>query len=498
MRTNTSFVAAAIVALATITTACTDQNSNTPDAPTLAIRRISGVSVAPLTASVATGKTTQLSATVKDRFGRTVTGARVLWLAQDSLIASVSQTGVVTGKKAGTVMVGATLNGSSAASTITVSGVATPPPPPRDTTPKPPVDTTPTPTPPPVGTSGRWVSGYYAGYQRYLYPETAIDFTLLTHIFVAAIEPTGNGGVTSDFFVDNVNGPAMARTIATRAHAAGRKAILMLGGSGYRDGLAASTTAANMPTFVNNLISTMTALGYDGIDVDWEPISTADQPLVLDLLKRLRAAKPGIILTIPVAWHGPLTSWYAQVAAVVDQVNIMSYGMAGNWGGWDSWHQGALFGETATRPTSVSAAVKLYQNVGVPNAKIGIGIGFYGSCWKGVNTMGVPLAAGQDVGANDNTMSYVNIMTSYYNASNYRWDAVAKEGYLSFSQATGPAACNMVSYDDPQAITEKGNYVRSAGLGGTIIWTINQAYFPNAAAGSRDPLVKAAYTSIAP
>ena len=290
----------------------------------------------------------------------------------------------------------------------------------------------------------------------------------------------------------------MARTIATRAHAAGRKAILMLGGSGYRDGLAASTTAANMPTFVNNLINTMNTLGYDGIDVDWEPISTADQPIVLDLLRRLRAAKPSIILTIPVAWHGPLTSWYGQVAAVVDQVNIMSYGMAGNWGGWDSWHQGALFGETATHPTSVSAAVRLYQAVGVPNAKIGIGIGFYGSCWKGVNTMGVPLAAGQDVGANDNTMSYVNIMTSYYNASAYRWDAVAKEGYLSFGQATGPAACDMVSYDDPQAITEKGNYVRSAGLGGTIIWTINQGYFPNAAAGSRDPLLKAAYTSIAP
>ena len=495
MRTPPNIRFAALCALATLAAACSDKTTTNPDgSPQLALRRVAGVSVAPLTASVAAGKTTQLTATYRDRYGRVVSGAVVTWMSQDSSIASVSQTGVVTGRKAGSVAVGATLNGFSAASTITVTGVVTPPP--VDTTPKPPVDTTP--APPPVGTSGRWVSGYYAGYQRYLYPETAIDFSLLTHIFVAAIEPTGNGGVTSDFFIDNTNGPAMARTIATRAHAAGRKAILMLGGSGYRDGLAASTTAANMPTFVNNLISTMNTLGYDGIDVDWEPISTADQPIVLDLLKRLRAAKPGIILTIPVAWHGPLTSWYGQVAAVVDQVNIMSYGMAGNWGGWDSWHQGALFGESATHPTSVSAAVRLYQAVGVPNAKIGIGIGFYGSCWVGVNTMGVPLGAGQDVGANDNTMSYVNIMTSYYNASNYRWDAVAKEGYLSFGAPTGPARCNMVSYDDPQAITEKGNYVRSAGLGGTIIWTINQGYFPNAAAGARDPLLKAAYTSIAP
>ena len=178
-----------------------------------------------------------------------MTGANVLWLAQDSSIAGVSQSGVVTGRKAGTVLIGALINGSSAAATITVTAPAVPPPP----------------TTPPVGTSGRWVSGYYAGYQRSLYPETAIDFSLLTHIIVVGIEPTANGGVSTDFFVDATNGPAMARTISSRAHAAGRKALLMLGGQGYNTALAANTTPANMPTFVNNLISTMTSqCEYDG------------------------------------------------------------------------------------------------------------------------------------------------------------------------------------------------------------------------------------------
>ena len=484
MRTPRNVTASALIALTALIAGCADSRLPTADAPQLAVSRFGSVTLTPTTASVAAGNTVQLTGSARDWRGRVVSSPVFTWTSADPAVATVSSTGLVTGLTAGTVVITAARNYLSASATITVTGgVVTPPPPPP---------------PPPTATSGRWVSGYYAGYQRYLYPETAIDFSILTHIFVAAIEPAANGGVTSDFFVDAVNGPAMARTISSRAHAAGRKAILMLGGSGYRDALANATTPANMATFVNNLLSTMTTLGYDGIDVDWEPISSADQPIVLDLLRRLRTASPSIILTIPVAWHGPLTTWYADVAAVVDQVNIMSYGMAGNWGGWDSWHQGALFDESATHPTSVSAAVRLYQNVGVPNAKIGIGMGFYGSCWQGVNTMRVPLAPGQDVGANDNTMSYVNIMTQYYNAANYRWDAAAKEGYLSFAQATGPAQCNMVSYDDPQAITEKGNYVRSAGLGGTIIWTINQGYFPNAAAGSRDPLLKAAYTSIAP
>lgn len=483
MRTHRIILSAALIALTTFATGCTDTKVPTSDTPSLAISWSGSVTVAPTTASVASGSTVQLTATARSRRGYVIVNPVFIWTSANAAVASVSSTGLVTGVAAGSAVITVARNGVKATTTITVTGGVTPPPPPP---------------PPPTTTSSRWVSGYYAGYQRYLYPETAIDFSILTHIFVAAIEPAANGTVTSDFFIDAVNGPAMARTISSRAHAAGRKAILMLGGSGYRDALANATTSANMATFVNNLVSTMTSLGYDGIDVDWEPISTADQPIVLDLLKRLRAAQPGIILTIPVAWHGPLTSWYAEVAAVVDQVNIMSYGMAGNWGGWDSWHQGALFDESPTHPTSVSAAVRLYQNVGVPNAKIGIGLGFYGSCWQGVNTMRVPLAAGQDVGANDNTMSYVNIMSQYYNAANYRWDAAAREGYLSFAAATGPAACNMVSYDDPQAITEKGNYVRSAGLGGTIIWTINQGYFPGAAAGSRDPLLKAAYISIAP
>ena len=156
------------------------------------------MSVTPATASVAVAASTQLTATLRNRRGRLVSGIQPLWLAQDSAIAGVSQTGVVTGRKAGTVLVSATYYGVSAAMSITVTGAATTPP---VVTPPP----TPTPTPPPVGTSGRWVSGYYAGYQRGLYPETAIDFSLLTHIIVVGIEPTGNGGVSSDFFVDPTN-----------------------------------------------------------------------------------------------------------------------------------------------------------------------------------------------------------------------------------------------------------------------------------------------------
>ncbi len=477
MHTHRKIFAAALVALAAVTTGCSDKSADATSEPQLAISRLAGVSVSPALDTVAVGSTAQLKATARDRRGRTISGAVITWSTATPGVATVSSTGLVKGVAAGTVKITAIYGSYTSSAQLLVTGAVT-----VDTLP------TPVPVPTPTPTTGRWVSGYYIGYQRSLYPETAIDFSLMTHILVGAIQTSPTGVINTDFYIDAVNGPAMAKTIATRAHAAGRKAILMLGGDGARANLLSATSSANMSTFVTNLITTMNTLGYDGIDVDWEPIAVSDQPQLLDLLKRLKAAKPNIILTVPLPWAPPVSSWYAQMAAVVDQVNIMSYGMAGNWGGWDSWHGAALRGETATRPTSVSKAVSMYTAVGVPAAKIGVGIGFYGSCWRGVNTMGVPLVSGADVYAGDNSMSYTNIMNSYYSSAAYKWDATASAGYLSFASATGPQSCNMVSYEDVQSITAKGAYVKSAGLGGAILWTINQAYFPNAALGSRDPL----------
>ena len=348
--------------------------------------------------------------------------------------------------------------------------------------------------------SNRWVSGYYVGYQRDLYPETSIDFTYLTHIIVGAIEPTANGSVTTDLWIDAITGPTVARTISTRAHQANRKALLMLGGQGYRTNLLAATSTANMPLFVNNLLAALTTLGYDGIDVDWEPLEVTDQPIVLDLLKRLRAARPNILLTMPVAWVNPnwqtVDPWFVQAGAQLDQMNIMSYQMADNWGGWSSWHSAALYGGAGDHPTSVSGSAAAYKTAGVPSAKIGIGLGFYGSCWRGTNDMRQTLLAGSGVVASDNTMSYTNILSKYFSTAAYKWDATARSGYLSYASATGPDGCTMVSYEDERSIGEKGAYVKANNFGGAIIWTIGQGHLPTAAAGLQDPLMAAAYNSI--
>lgn len=355
------------------------------------------------------------------------------------------------------------------------------------------------PPPPPPPPGSRWVSGYYVGYQRGLYPESSVDFSLMTHLIVGRIIPQADGSVLTHFDIDNTSGPAMARDLSTRAHAAGRKAILMLGGAGEHAGFVGAASSTNRARFVANLVRIMDELGYDGIDVDWEPIETADRAPLLQLLKDLRAARPGMLLTIPVGWTNAnftqVDSWYAQVAAEVQQMNLMTYDMAGPWGGWSSWHSSAVTGHGGTYPSSVESSIAQYLAVGIPASKLGVGIGFYGSCWRGVTGPRQPLN-GAYIVAGDNVMSYRNIMASYHSATARRWDDAAKATYLTFTTAAGPQGCNFVSYEDEQSIAAKGDYVRASGLGGAIIWTIAQGHLPGAPEGSRDPLLRATYQAI--
>ena len=88
--------------------------------------------------------------------------------------------------------------------------------------------------PAPEGSSGTtpWVTGYYVGYQRDMLPPEDIYWDGLTHIAMGAATANADGTLNTDFYIDDMNGPALARQISALAHAHNKKAILMLGGTG--------------------------------------------------------------------------------------------------------------------------------------------------------------------------------------------------------------------------------------------------------------------------
>jgi len=342
----------------------------------------------------------------------------------------------------------------------------------------------PTPTPSPAPASERWVMGYYVGYLKDDYPLDAVEWDAMTHVAVGAAVPKNDGSLDSSFYLgDNRAGHAWAKSVVDRAHQNGTKAVLMLGGAESRTAFASAASAKNRRAFVDNIISLVDTLGFDGVDIDWEPMVAADGPDAIALGRELKARRPGLQLTIPV---GPVNRnlpqntifpFTAELASVYDQINIMSYGMNGGWENWSSWHSSAMFGEFTSAPMSVDGSVKAYLAAGVPKKKLGIGIGFFGSCMTGV-VQPRQMNPGMKVVADDNVMSYKNIMNSYHQPDLARWDDISKVPYLSSAKPIGPAGCNYVTYEDARSIAEKAKYVDSLGLGGAIIWNINEGHIP--------------------
>lgn len=112
---------AAHLAALTLCLGCGSANGGDGDPPPVAT-----VTVAPPSASIVVGATTQLTATLRDAQGNVLTGRSVTWSSDNGGIASVSTSGLVQGEANGMTTVRATSEGRSGSSQITVT--TTPPP----------------------------------------------------------------------------------------------------------------------------------------------------------------------------------------------------------------------------------------------------------------------------------------------------------------------------------------------------------------------------------
>ena len=339
--------------------------------------------------------------------------------------------------------------------------------------------TEPPPPPPPPPSSAQWVSAYYAAYQQELYPPESIDWSGITHIIVTRIKANADGTLNTDFDIGD-NG-ALATRIATLAHQNGRKAILMLGGDDQGAAIL-SAVSAHRSQFVANLVQAMNRFGFDGIDLDWE--SDIDWDLFVALARDLRAAAPHAILTVPGgAINGNYMTIDPRVASLVqylDQYNLMSYypvtAYAG--GGWLSWHNSPLGGVKPATPVSIEDSLDRHVQVGVPRAKLGMGISFYAICYTGgITAPNQPTENGVSILGGDNEYPLSDLFgpQGAY-AERYRaWDSAASATYLSLPQPERHG-CRYVSYEDEQSILAKGAFSRSHGYGGVIVWTVNQGH----------------------
>ncbi len=344
--------------------------------------------------------------------------------------------------------------------------------------------------------SPKWVSAYYGGWQQAgrIKPEE-IDYTAVTHIihFALIVSPDGT-------FSGEGNGitPSSALAAVRAAHAAGKKILISVGGADSDAGFSGATSPGNRPRFIARLLDFMNRCGYDGIDVDWEPVPVGSSyvEFVRDLRQRLSSS--GSLLFTAVM-TGTDRSILAAVAPYVDQINLMTYDMSGPWTGWQTWHNsplydgGALFQSTGGPLPSIDQVVRDKIAGGVPAAKLGIGIDFYGYRWRGgegtstggVSRPGQTWKTDPDVKAN---IPYFELMDTYYR-SGVTWDSAAGASYIGID-SPGAAQDEFVSFESDRSIRAKAAYVKRMGLGGVIVYELGGAYRRNLPEGYRDLLLQ--------
>ncbi|MBI4427526.1 MAG: hypothetical protein HY562_00225, partial [Ignavibacteriales bacterium] len=343
------------------------------------------------------------------------------------------------------------------------------------------------------GSSDIWVTAYYAGWSQGWFnngvlPAQQIDYSAVTHIIHFSLVPQSDGSLDSN---SNSIRPNNAEELVSRAHEAGKKILICVGGWGTDARFRGATSPLNLSSFVDNLIGFMSRHGYDGIDVDWEVLEATDAPqytLFIKLLRqRLDEITPRPLLTAAVIWQ---SSIFAALLDEFDQINLMTYDLSGAWPGWVTWHNAPITDGSFTFPStgrpvpSAHGMVNVFRKAGIPLNKIGIGIDFYGYVWKGGD--GTPTGGATDPRQSwtsspqvQPNVPYFSIIQNYYQPEFYRWDSSALASYLSIDRS-GSDDDRFVSFDNEVMCKEKIEFARSQGLGGVIIWELGGGQLPSA------------------
>ncbi len=343
--------------------------------------------------------------------------------------------------------------------------------------------------PRPTEASGKpWITAYVGGWwfgsdNNGFLPIDSINFKGMTVIDHMAVLPLTkapfidtalvNNWVTNSMFLSN------SLKLTAAAHAAGVKCTFTIGAWGTQSKFLFATTPSNLPVFVGNLVSFLKNRGYDGIDIDWEPLSATDTTQYKNFIIALRDSLPSpYIISVTCGWGSPY-GVFASIQNYVDQINIMTYDFDTDAPGYNSWYAAAVYSAGVVDPydnktpvVSCDYLVNLYEQAGVKSSKLGIGCEPGGCLWTGISGANQSIST---VTSFTPDVSYNTIMKDYYQPNLYHWDSGAKASYLSYD-TTDTASDWFLSYDDTTAMKAKLSYIDSAGIGGMIFYEIGMSY----------------------
>jgi chitinase len=272
------------------------------------------------------------------------------------------------------------------------------------------------------------------------------------------------------------------------------KILISFGGWGQSEGFTSAAAPDHLRDFVRSCVQTFIAGHFaegiegagifDGIDIDWEypveggvhqglPEDKANfTALAAEFRRQLDELRPGYLLTaaLPAEEEYYKNFELKEVSRYLDYISIMAYDLHWNSEPTTNFHS-ALFHDPADPSTAPldkrygDYAVRGFLRAGVPAKKIIFGVPFYGKGWQGVKDANhglyQPASAPAETGG------------SYRELKDLPPEADRKY----FAKAV---ACSVLinsvfwTYDCPQALHKKMEYIRHHHLGGVMFWELSQ------------------------
>lgn len=244
-------------------------------------------------------------------------------------------------------------------------------------------------------------------------------------------------------------------------------------------------TPQSRKIFIDSVMDFLSRYDLDGLDVDWEypglpgaghvfrPQDTQNFTFLLEELRtRFNQQEKTIGRRLYLTIAAGASDEYLQhtemgkVQQYVDSVNLMAYDFNEAPSNAVTGHQSPLFTDPAgPNKDSADATVSAFERAGVPAAKLILGVPFYGRSWQQVSSENNGLfQPGKPASLEFIPFTTINSTLLGHGYTRF-WDAAASASYLyNASQKI------FVSYEDPESLAAKCNYVLTRGLGGVMFW----------------------------
>ncbi len=362
------------------------------------------------------------------------------------------------------------------------------------------------------GTPTYRIVGYYSSWSIYARRFMANDLPgdKLTHINYAFANVSADGGcmigdasadvqffysgdTADDAFRGNFN-----QLIKLKKEYPHLKTLISVGGWSWSDRFSdVALTADSRAHFAESCIQFMKQYGFDGIDIDWEypggggknpnvgrPEDTENFTLLLaELRTQLDVqgeADGGAHYLLTIAAPASPTYYEKiqldQIPQYLDFINVMTYDFYGSMSATTGHHAPLYASASSPADTvrfNVDSVVQDFLAAGVPADKLVVGVPFYGKGWAGVpnenNGLFQP-STGLPRGTYENGwFDYGDLAKNYVGTYPRYWDDQAKAPYLY-----DPDKGVFITYEDPESLAIKTNYVKEHSLGGIMFWELSE------------------------